>query len=150
LSNPIVLWNSPNGANLPANASDIVQITGYINMLSSKEVAKIRAAFTSELYDMAVEYTWFRTINILREKVLSFGREFVLEMLGRTEESIGDQSDFLSEVVIINLSADLGLINKTAKILFLQSSELIRHFLSRETEEELDITQAQATIRSWI
>ena len=119
-------------------------------MLSHKEISKIQAAFTAELYDMAVEYTWNRTINILREKVLSFGREFVLEMLGRTEESTGDQEDFLSEVDIINLSADLGLINKTAKMLFLNCSELIRHFLSRETEDELDITQANASIKACV
>lgn len=149
-SSQIVLWNSPNGADLPANVSDVLDITGYINMLSQKEIAKIRLAFTSQLYDMAVEYTWVRTINILREKVLSFGREFVLEMLGRTDEGLGEQNDFLSEVDIINLSADLGLINKTAKMLFLQSSELIRHFLSRDTEEELDVTQAQSCIKNCI
>ncbi|CCF16733.1 hypothetical protein BLGI_4702 [Brevibacillus laterosporus GI-9] len=148
--NQIVLWNSPNGAELPANVSNIVDLTSYVNMLSEKEVAKIRTAFTSELYDMAVEYTWNRTINILREKVLSFGREFVLEMLGRNAEGINDQEDFLSEVDIINLSADLGLINKTAKMLFINSSELIRHYLSRDTEDELDITQANATIKACV
>ncbi|QCT04385.1 hypothetical protein E6C60_3677 [Paenibacillus algicola] len=152
MSNQIVLWDSPNGADLPANVSSIIDITGYVNMhmLSKKEVAKIQAAFTSELYDMAVEYTWNRTINILRQKVLSFGREFVLEMLGRAEDSPGDQDDFLSEVDIINLSADLGLINKTAKMLFINSSELIRHFLDRNTEDELDITQAMATIKACV
>ncbi|MGK9251821.1 hypothetical protein [Paenibacillus humicus] len=150
MSSQIVPWNSPNGADLPANAADIVQLTSYVNMLSAKEVAKIRSAYSTELYDMAVEYTWNRTINILREKVSSFGKEFVLEMLGRTEESVSDQDDFLSEIDIINLSADLGLINKTAKMLFTNSSELIRHFLKRGTEDELDITQANATIKACI
>lgn len=150
LSNDIVLWNSPNGANLPANTSDILELTTYVNMLSPKEVAKIQVAFQSQLYDMATEYTWNRTISILREKVLSFGKEFVLEMLGRPEDNQMDTNDFLSEIDIINLSADLGLINKTAKLLFLQSSELLRHYASRDVDDELDITLAQSSIKNCI
>ncbi|ANV70820.1 TPA: hypothetical protein QCP98_000731 [Bacillus cereus] len=150
MANEIVLWDSPNGASLPANISEVSELTGYINMLSSREIGRINVSFDAGLYDMATEYTWNRTIAVLRDRVMSFGPEFVLEMLGRDEDSLSDTSDFLSDVDVINLSADLGLINKTAKILFLQSSELLKHYLGRDVEDELDITQAQACIKNCV
>lgn len=150
LANEIVLWDSPNGARIPATVASVSELSGYINMLSPREIDKIKVSFEAGLFDMATEYTWNRTIAILRDKIMSFGKEFVLEMLGRSEDNLSDSSDFLSDVDIINLSADLGLINKTAKILFLQNSELLKHFLTRSVEEELDITQAQACIKGCI
>ncbi|PIE95579.1 hypothetical protein CO726_09765 [Bacillus fungorum] len=150
MANEIVLWDSPNGASIPATISNVNELSGYINMLSPKEIGRINVSFDAGLFDMATEYTWNRTIAVLRDRIMSFGKEFVLEMLGRNEDSLSDSNDFLSDVDIINLSADLGLINKTAKILFLQSSELLKHYLRRDVEDELDITQAQACIKNCI
>lgn len=150
MSNEIVLWNSPNGASLPTNITNINQLTQHINMLSSKEVIKIQNAINFEFYDMATLYTWNRTISILREKVLSFGKEFVLEMLGRSDGNFSDPNDYLSDVDIINLSADLGMINKTAKMQFLHHSELLKHFASRAVDEELDYIDAQACIKNCV
>lgn len=150
MANEIVVWNSPNGALLPANAADVYQLTTYINMLSIKEVEKIQKAFRNEFYDMATEYTWNRTISILREKVLSFGKDFILEMLGRSESNFSDPNDFLSEVDIINLSSDLGMINKTAKMQFLHYSELLKHYARRDVEDELELSDAQACIKNCV
>ncbi|MFI2801507.1 hypothetical protein ACH2G3_27170 [Bacillus cereus] len=150
MANEIVLWDSPNGARIPATVASVSELSGYINMLSPREIDRIKVSFEAGLFDMATEYTWNRTIAVLRDKIMSFGKEFVLEMLGRNEDSLSDSSDFLSDVDIINLSADLGLINKTAKILFLQNSELLKHYLVRTVEDELDVTQAQACIKGCI
>ncbi|MBC2724493.1 MAG: hypothetical protein HGJ97_17835, partial [Desulfosporosinus sp.] len=150
MNNDVVVWSSLNGANLPASINDVQGLANYANLLSIKEVNKIVGAFSSGLYDMAAEYTWIRTINILREKVLLFGKDFVLEMLGRTETSTSDSSDFLSEVEIINLAADLGLLNKTAKMFFLHTSEIIKHFTSRQVEEEMDAFDAQSCIKNCV
>ncbi|MDR3585058.1 MAG: hypothetical protein P4L59_07000 [Desulfosporosinus sp.] len=150
MNNTVTVWSSKNGANLPANIADINGLTSYANLLSNKEINKIVGAFSSGLYDMAAEYTWARTINILREKVLSFGSEFVLEMLGRSETLNSDSSDFLSEVEIIDLAADLGLLNKTAKMFFLHTSEMIKHFTSRKVEEEMDALDAQGCIKNCV
>lgn len=150
MNNDVVVWSSLNGANLPASINDVQGLANYANLLSIKEVNKIVGAFSSGLYDMAAEYTWIRTINILREKVLLFGKDFVLEMLGRTEASTSDSSDFLSEVEIINLAGDLGLLNKTAKMFFLHTSEIIKHFTSRQVEEEMDAFDAQSCIKNCV
>jgi hypothetical protein len=149
MSSDIVLWSSPNGKKLPVNIKEFKDLSIHIAALSPNEVTKIVSAFNADLYDMATEYTWRRTINILRAKVLSFGEEFVLEMLGRQDVET-DSSDFLSEVDIINLSADLGLINKTGRLLFLQASESIHHFSSKDADEEMDAMTAQSCIRNCI
>jgi hypothetical protein len=149
MSSDIVLWSSPNGKNLPANIREFSELSPHIAALTTKEVNKIVSAFNADLYDMATEYTWRRTINILKEKVMSFGEEFVLEMLGRQNVE-SDSSDFLSEIDIINLSADLGLINKTGKLLFLQTCESINHFSSKDADEEMDAMTAQSSIRNCI
>jgi hypothetical protein len=146
----IVPWNSPNGANLPSHVSEVTELAEYVNNLSKKEVSKIVSAFHSHLYDMATEYTWNRTISILRNRVLSFGHDFVLEMLGRPSIQDSDSDDFLSEVDIINLAADLGFINKTARLKFLHFNEIIKHFASRDVEDEMDKASAQDCIRSCV
>ncbi len=149
MNNSIVIWNSPNGANLPTNITDVRELASYANLLSNREIEKIVGAYSSELYDMAAEYTWVRTINILREKVLLFGKEFLLEMLGRTDTG-SDSSDFLTEVEVITLAADLGLLSKTARMFFLHTSEIIKHFTSRNVEEEMDVFDAQSCIKNCI
>jgi len=145
----IVPWNSPNGVELPVNACTVTELTPFINNLTPKEIHKVSNAFESELFDMATEYVWNRTINVLREKVLSFGKDFVLEMLGRNDNYF-DSDDFISDVDVINLAADLGFINKTAKLKFTHCSEMIKHFTSRSTEEEMDKASAQDFIRSCV
>jgi hypothetical protein len=149
-NNAIVLWDSPNGVDIPVSVSEVDQLATYIQNLSSKEISKIASAFNASLYDMATEYTWIRTINILRDKVLAFGKEFVLEMLGRTDSDTENTQDFLSEVDIINLAADLGFISKTAKMHFLHSSEVIKHYSSRDIDEEMDKTVAQGCIKNCV
>lgn len=146
----IVPWNSPNGAELPSHVSEVTELAEYIHNLSPKEISKVLSAFNSHLYDMATEYTWNRTINILRSRVLAFGHDFVLEMLGRSSAQDSDSDDFLSEVDVINLAADLGFINKTARMKFLHFNEIIKHFASRDVEDEMDKALAQDCIRSCI
>lgn len=150
MNNTVVLWNSHNGVSLPASVTDVESLANYSNLLSKKEINKIVGAFSSGFYDMAAEYTWTRTINILREKVLAFGKDFVLEMIGRTEASTSDSSDFLSEMEIINLAADLGLLNKTAKMFFLQTSEIVKHFTSRKIDEEMDPIDSLSCIKNCV
>lgn len=149
-TNAIALWNSPNGVDMPVEVSEIQDLSNYIKTLSPREVQKIVSAFNSGLYDMATEYSWIRTLNILRDKVFSFGKEFVLEMLGRSDSDVDSNQDFLSEVDIINLAADLGFINKTAKMHFLYYSEMIKHYSSRDVDEEMDKTIAEGCIKNCI
>ena len=149
MGNQIAVWNSLDGANIPASISSFKDLSTYIKVLTPREIKKINDAFEAQLYDMATEYAWLRTINYLREKVMSFGKAFVLEMLGRRNDK-ETPADFLSEVDIINLSADLGFINKTAKMLLLQCNENIKHFSSKDVADEIDRPMAESCIKNCV
>lgn len=97
---------------------------------------------------MAAEYIWSRTINTLKKNIMKFGEDFVAEMLDRPDTmSVED----ISEYEIITLSSDLGFINKTAKIEFLQFSEIIQHYMSNdEPEEEFPTTKVGDIVRSCV
>ncbi|MGE6367206.1 hypothetical protein ACQKD9_26590 [Bacillus paramycoides] len=128
-----VVWGANQGLSIPGNElMQINRVVEYNKRLYPREVQTIVKAFDNDLYDMAIEYTWTRTFNILRERVMSFGNDFVLEMLGRTDE---DTLDSLSEIETVRLAADLGIINETAKMRFMHVIELIQHYSSRKAPE---------------
>lgn len=142
MSNDLVLWNSPNGVNIPADA-DVQKAITYNIQLSKREIKQIGTSYASKFYDMSSEYIWRRSINILREKVLSLGTDFVLEMLGRTDRGIVDS---LPEIDVINLASELGFINKIGKMKLIQANELIQYYSSRDAEEEMDKISADGVI----
>ncbi|MCZ8495574.1 hypothetical protein [Priestia megaterium] len=139
MNNALTLWQSPNGIDLPQeiaiNPSDLID---YINpeIIPPRDIQQIKMAYDAKLYPMAAEYTWNRAISFLKSKIMSFGREFVLEMLGRPDENLGD--DFLTEIDTINLATDLGFINQTAKMYFVQTKEIIQHFSSPDISDSMD------------
>lgn len=147
----ITLWQSPNGIDLPQEASlQPSVLIPYINpdIVPERDIQQIKLAYEAGLYPMAAEFTWNRAINFLKSKIMNFGRDFVLEMLGRTDENQGD--DFLTEVDTINLATDLGFINQTAKIYFLQTRELIQHFSLPHIDEAMDYLDSVKTAKNCI
>ena len=146
--NEIMLYQESSGVVSVPNTTDVQILMGYNRSLSEQEATKIVKAFNNELYDMAAEYIWSRTINTLRTNILKFGEEFVAEMLDRPDvSSISDISDY----EVITLSSDLGFINKTAKMEFLHYSEMIQHYMSNEDpDEEFPMTKVSDIVRSCV
>lgn len=143
LNNPIALWESNKG--LVLDNPDITQVNEILpfnKKLFPKEVQHIETAFDNRLFDMALEYTWTRTYNVIKENVLSFGDDFVLDMLGKTNKS---SVDTISPVEYIRLATDLGIINEIAKKRFLHLIDLIEYFSSRESDGE-EITYMDALL----
>ena len=114
------------------SASDVPAMMQYNRALKPREAEKVVQAVNAGLYDMAAEYIWSRTISILKKDIMQFGDDFVAEMLDRPYGDI----DSISEYEVISLSADLGFINKTAKMEFLQYSETIQHYMSDTDPDE--------------
>lgn len=120
----------------------------YNRSLSSNDANKIVKAFDNELYDMAAEYIWSRTISTLKKNIMKFGEEFVAEMLDRPDISSVED---ISEYEVITLSSDLGFINQTAKIEFMQFSEIIQHYMSNEDPDEaFPLTKVSDIVRSCV
>ena len=145
--NEITLYQESTGISLP-NVTNISTLMSYNRCLSHKDSNKVVKAYENGLYDMAAEYIWSRTINTLKKNIMKFGEDFVAEMLDRPDTmSVED----ISEYEIITLSSDLGFINKTAKIEFLQFSEIIQHYMSNdEPEEEFPTTKVGDIVRSCV
>lgn len=119
--------------------------------LSDKEQAKVAKTFNDKYYDMSAEYIWNRSMNFLRDKMSVYGNEFIADMLGYNNfSSVKD----ISEEFIIDLSADIGYINQTARIKLKGISELLYHLQTRQAveieSEELTKTDALNVIASCI
>lgn len=147
MNNELVLYTASSGIAMAPTASDVPAMMTYNRALKQRDADKIVQAVNAGLYDMAAEYIWSRTINILKKDIMQFGDEFVAEMLDRPNGDI----DSISEYEIISLSADLGFINKTAKMEFLQYSETIQHYMSdTDPDEEYPSTKLVDMVRSCI
>lgn len=147
MNNDLILYTAPSGIQMASSIVDVPAMMDYNKALKKNDADKIVQAVQIGLYDMAAEYIWSRTINILKRDILQLGSEFVCEMLDRPNGEI----DSISEYEVISLSADLGFINKTAKMEFLQYSETIQHFMSNEDpSEEYPSTKLVDMVRSCI
>lgn len=131
MSSELTLWDSPNGIQIK-HSLDVNNLVQYNQNLSDRQISKITNAFNNELFDMSAEYAWLRTINVLKGRVLKLGEEFVMEMLGKDDSDAND----ITEIDVINLAADLGFINKKAKMDFMHNNELINYYSSREGKED--------------
>ncbi len=146
--NQIVLYQESAGVVAIPETNDVATLMSFNRSLSNNDANKIVKAFDNGLYDMAVEYIWSRTISTLKKNIMKFGEEFVAEMLDRPDISSVDD---ISEYEVITLSSDLGFINQTAKIEFMQFSEIIQHYMSNEDpDEEFPLTKVSDIVRSCV
>jgi len=146
--NQIALYQESAGIVAVPDTNDVATLMSFNRSLSNNDANKIVKAFDNGLYDMAAEYIWSRTISTLKKNIMKFGEEFVAEMLDRPDISSVDD---ISEYEIITLSSDLGFINQTAKIEFMQFSEIIQHYMSNEDpDEEFPLTKVSDIVRSCV
>ena len=146
--NQVALYQESAGVGAVPDTNDVAILMSYNRSLSSNDANKIVKAFDNELYDMAAEYIWSRTISTLKKNIMKFGEEFVAEMLDRPDISSVED---ISEYEVITLSSDLGFINQTAKIEFMQFSEIIQHYMSNEDPDEaFPLTKVSDIVRSCV
>lgn len=147
----IVLWQGPNGVLLPQSAKEPTEIVPYANYLTEKQKNQIVSAFHIQAYDMAAEYAWKKGMVKLKETISTLGMEFIGEMLGRTD--INDASiieNVLTDFNTIQLAEQLGVIGNTAALKLRQANELITHYFSKGSDEEIDYTDAFIIVKSSI
>lgn len=152
MSNLPAIWTGSEEIIIPTSAIRVDDIIPYANGLTEKQQRHIIQAFGElQAYDMAVEFTWRRTISRLKESLASLGMQFIGEMLGR--DDISDSTPYetvLTEFQAIQLSEQLGLISSTASLYLRQSLEIITHFSSDKSGEELDALSALNIIKNSI
>lgn len=145
----IQIWQGPNGINIPANVNDTSAIVSYANYLSEKQKKQIVAAFQIEAYDMASEYAWKKAMVKLKETIATLGMKFIGEMLGRPDiDEFSTIDTALTDYSTIQLAEQLGVIGNTAALKLKQANELITHYFSKDSEEEIDNISAVQIIKS--
>jgi hypothetical protein len=134
MSNELVvnemIWKSCNGIIIKdSDEMNIVALSNYFKVLNESETKKIVNAFKLKMYDMGLEYAWSRAMKVLDNRLEYFGLDFIAEMTDRESLSTLDE---LSNTEKIELSFELGMINKTANLLLIQANETINHYMSRD------------------
>jgi len=115
------------------NTTNVSVILSHNLCLSSREIGDIQKALDSGLGGMAAEYIWNRTIATLKSYIMQFGSDFVAEMLDRSDFIT---SENISNHEVIQLSHNLGLINKAAYIELNQLDELFIYYWSDDSDGE--------------
>jgi len=146
------IWSGSEEISIPKNASDVSEIVPLANGLTVKQKNHLINAFnTLEAYDMAVEYSWKKTITRLKEALSSLGMQFIGEMLGRND--ITDNTPYenvLTDYHAIQLAEQLGLFTPTAGLQLRQAHELITHYFSSDAKEEIDKLTALNIIKNTV
>lgn len=149
MNKDIVLWKGPEGTMIPVNKSEAQEIVPYAISLTIKQRNHIVNAFQLEAYDMAAEFAWKKAMTKLKETISTLGMKFIGELLHRDdidEYSTVDTS--LTDFSTINLAEQLGVIGSTAALKLRQANELISHYFSSNSDEELDKLSAMSIVKS--
>lgn len=145
----IILWKGPDGSIIPSNKSEAKEIVPYAISLTLKQQTHIINAFQLEAYDMAAEFAWKKAMTKLKETISTLGMKFIGELLNRDDiDEYSTVDTTLTDYSTINLAEQLGVIGSTAALKLRQANELISHYFSSNSDEELDKLSAMAIVKS--
>jgi hypothetical protein len=151
MSKELLIWSGPDGINIPAKANLISEIVPYANYLSEKQKNQIVNAFNAGAFDMAAEYAWKKAMTKLKETIATLGMKFIGEILGR--DDINDFTpidNVLTDYSTIILAEQLGVIGNTAALKLRQANELISHYFSGKSDEDIDLITSIGIVKSSI
>ncbi len=146
-----IIWQGPNGLELPPSVKEVKDIVPFANYLSERQKSQIIAAFQIDAFDMAAEYAWKKSMIKLKETISTLGMKFIGEMIGR--EDFDETTSVDTEITDFNaiqLAEQLGVIGTTAALRLKQSNELITHYFSKNADEQLDYSTAFVIVKSSI
>ena len=153
LSTAVVPWTPNEPIALPKNVSDVKTIAPLAHQLRPTDIQKVIKAFDAELYELAAEFVWKRTMSALKHQLSLMGMGFVGEMLSRPDidENVSIEL-VITDYEAIQLALQLGIINRLGSIQLRQAAELLSYYSGSEVEgdEELDMLQALNLIRSCV
>lgn len=144
--NAVALWQGNEGVRLPKIA-DLSTMLSYNYQLKEREITGISLNYSSGLFEIAAETIWNRSIDILRDRVLALGVQFVSEMVGLDNLQYVQN---LPAFEVINIAMDLGFIDATGKMRLMHANEIIQHYIKRNTDEEMPQNESDSVIRPCI
>lgn len=101
-----------------------------------------------EAYDMAAEYAWKKAIIKLRNSLANLGMDFIAEFVQRDDvDEYTPIENVLTERATIDLAERLGVINSTGALHLRQAQELVNHYLSAKSDNEMSAIDSLSVIR---
>lgn len=142
-------WEASAQNSMPANIKDIKGIVEYgNNNLTLKQQKQIVGAYNMEAYDMAAEYAWKKAIIKLRNSLANLGMDFIAEFVQRDDvDEYTPIENVLTERATIDLAERLGVINSTGALHLRQAQELVNHYLSAKSDNEMSAIDSLSVIR---
>ena len=142
-------WEASVQNSMPANIKDIKGIVEYgNNNLTVKQQKQIVGAYNMDAYDMAAEYAWKKAIIKLRNSLANLGMDFIAEFVQRDDvDEYTPIENVLTERATIDLAERLGVINSTGALHLRQAQELVNHYLSAKSDNEMSAIDSLSVIR---
>lgn len=140
MSEKIILWQKPDKPGIPADLETVEDVVRYAkcDALSEKQQTQIINAFDQGSYEMAAEFAWKKAILKLRRSLERLGVGFLAELMGRSDiNDFTPVDDFLTDRKAIELAEQLGIVGKTGALKLRQHYELIHHFLTGDSDEDI-------------
>ena len=143
-------WEASVQNGIPTDVNDVNDIVVYGNKnLTSKQQTQIVGAYKMGAYDMAAEYAWKKAIIKLRSSLADLGMDFISEFVQRDDvDEYTPIENVLTERATIDLAERLGVINSTGALHLRQVQELVNHYLSANSEEEMSSIDCLSVIRT--
>lgn len=143
-------WEASVQNGIPTDVNDVNDIVVYGNKnLTSKQQTQIVGAYKMGAYDMAAEYAWKKAIIKLRSSLADLGMNFISEFVQRDDvDEYTPIENVLTERATIDLAERLGVINSTGALHLRQAQELVNHYLSANSEEEMSSIDCLSVIRT--
>lgn len=133
---------NPSGLQLPL-VTNVNELINYGIALNPRDQAKIVKYYNDCDFATAAEKIWPRSINILRNRILSLGEEFVADMVETDDlEYVRD----LPPYKVICLANELGFIDNTGKRKLLSANEYYNFYLGTNTGIDEEMPQDEANI----
>ena len=139
---------NPSGLQLPL-VTNVNELMSYGIALNARDQAKIVKYYNDYDFATAAEKIWPRSINILKNRILSLGEEFVADMVETDDlEYVRD----LPPYKVICLANDLGFVDNAGKRKLLSANEYYNFYLGTHAgiDEEMPQDEANIIIKSCI
>lgn len=142
-------WEASVQSSMPADIQDVNAIVSYSNNnLTLKQQHQLVGAFDMKAYDMAAEYAWKKAIIKLRNCLADLGMDFIAEFVQRDDiDEYTPIENVLTERATIDLAERLGVISPTGALHLRQAQELVNHYLSGYSDEEMSAIDSLSVIR---
>ena len=137
MNNAMTLWQPDDQSLVPSSAKTPKVIMRYATQLSERDRRQVSSAFNAEHFEMALNFTWLRTVAALKRELATVGIGLIGEMLGRVDVSEDDDvEDMLTTRDTIRLAEELGVITTTESLGLRHIHESITHYNQLAIDEK--------------